>query len=53
MKLDMDKIIFESRWEIGDVISALEQYAKEHPKADNVDTVKELAGKLDVMSMNW
>ena len=53
MKLNMDTIQFENRYEIADAIKALEQYAQEHPKADNIDTVKELINKLDVMSMSW
>lgn len=48
MKLDMDKIIFESRLEIDKVIAALE---KSQDK-DN-ETVKELIDLLDVMYMNW
>ena len=30
MKKDMDKIIFESRWEIGEVITALEEWQETH-----------------------
>lgn len=50
MKLNMDKIQFESRYEIYEIIKALETYQKEHEKND---TVKELIDKLDAMSMSW
>lgn len=50
MILDMDKIQFESRAEIGTIIKVLEEWQKSH-KAD--DTVQELINKLDVMSMSW
>ena len=48
MKLEMDKIIFESRLEIDTIIKALE----ESKEKDN-DTVKELIEKLDAMYMSW
>lgn len=48
MKLDMDKIIFESRAEIGAIINALE----ESKDKDN-EVVKELINKLDAMDMSW
>lgn len=60
MQLDMDKIVFESRAEIGAVIKALEELEAyrqndRHSKR-NVDTdsiVYELMDKLDAMSMSW
>lgn len=54
MKKDMDKIIFESRWEIGEVITALKEWQKTHgAKDEKADTVKRLIDLLDVMSMEW
>lgn len=53
MKKDMDKIIFESRWEIGEVIQALEEWKKSHKSDSKADTVQELIDLLDVMSMEW
>ena len=54
MKKDMDKIIFESRWEIREVITALEAWQKTHgAKDEKADTVKRLIDLLDVMSMEW
>lgn len=53
MKLDMDKIQFESRVEIGEIIRALEEWQDMHKGDRKEDTVKELIGKLDVMSMSW
>lgn len=53
MKLDMDKIQFESRSEIDEIADALDTYMKEHPKSRSVETVKKLSNLLDVMYMNW
>lgn len=53
MKLDMDKIQFESRMEIGAIIRALEEWTKGHEKDSKIEYVEELIGKLDVMSMCW
>ena len=53
MKLHMDSIQFESRAEIGELIKALEEWVEAHPRDKKTETVKELIGKLDVMSMSW
>lgn len=50
MILNMDKIQFESRAEIGTIIKALEDWQEDHGKKD--ETVQELINKLDAMSMN-
>ena len=51
MILNMDKIQFESRAEIGTIIKELEDWQEDHGKKD--ETVQELINKLDAMSMNW
>lgn len=48
MKLDMDKIIFESRSEIATIIKALE----ESKDKDN-EIVQALIDKLEAMHMSW
>lgn len=53
MKKDMDKIIFESRYEIGEVLQALEEWQKSHKSDSKADTVKCMIDLLDVMSMEW
>ena len=53
MKKDMDKIVFESRWEIGAIIKALEEWQDTHKIDDKSKYVQELIDKLDVMSMEW
>jgi hypothetical protein len=50
MILNMDKIQFESRAEIGTIIKAFEDWQEDHEKDE---TVQELINKLDAMSMNW
>lgn len=53
MTLDMDKIQFESRNEIAEIMDALETYTKEHPRERSAETVKELTNLLDAMYMSW
>ena len=54
MKKDMDKIVFESRWEIGEVITALEEWQKTHgANDDKAETAEKLLRLLDVMYMEW
>ena len=50
MKKDMDKIVFESRNEIDEVVNALEKYVKEYGENE---TVKKLIDLLDAMYMSW
>lgn len=50
MKLDMDKIQFEHRWEIDEIIEILKRYQEDQ---DKNETVEELINLLDVMWMNW
>ena len=47
MRKDMDTIQFESRREIEEVMSVLEQHTEEN------QTVKELYDLLEVMHMEW
>lgn len=53
MKLEMDKIIFESRSEIDEVQNGVDVFLKEHPKAEGADTLKQLSKLLDAMYMSW
>lgn len=53
MKKNMDKIIFESRWEIEEVMSALEEWQKSHKSDSKKETVQKLINLLDVMHMEW
>lgn len=52
MILNMDKIQFESRAEIGTIIKALEDWQEQEDHGKD-ETVQELINKLDAMSMNW
>ena len=49
MILNMDKIQFESRAEIGTIIKALEDWQEDHEKDE---TVQELINKLDATGKN-
>lgn len=53
MILNMDKIQFESRAEIGTIIKALEDWQDWQEDHEKDETVQELINKLDAMSMNW
>lgn len=53
MILNMDKIQFENRAEIGAIIKALEEWEEWQEDHGKDETVQELISKLDVMSMNW
>lgn len=53
MKKDMDCIQFESRWEIGDIIHALEEWQESHQRDEKDNTVKRMIDLLDAMSMEW
>lgn len=53
MKVYMDSIQFESRYEIGEIIKALEEWQTAHKDDSKADTVHEMICKLDIMSMNW
>ena len=48
-----DKIIFESRAEIGAVIHALEDWTEAHPGHKDFSTIHELIELLDAMEMSW
>ena len=48
-----DNIQFESRYEIDEIVSALETFLQEHPEAREKETVKQLCNLLDVMYMEW
>ena len=53
MQQNMDTIKMESRREIEDLMVALDQYVKDHPKERETKTVQELFHILDVMHMTW
>lgn len=53
MKKDMDKIIFQSRTEIGEIITALEEWQESHKTDSKKETVQKLINLLDVMHMEW
>lgn len=53
MKQDMDKIQFESRAEIGELIRVVEKYVDTYPKEKDNKTLKEFYNLLDVMEMGW
>ncbi len=53
MKKGMDKIQFESRAEVGEMIRVMEKYVDAYPKEKDNKTVKELYNLLNSMEMEW
>lgn len=53
MKKDLDKIVFESRREIEEVLSALDEWQDSHKSDSKKETVRKLVNLLDVMHMEW
>ena len=53
MKKNMDKVTFESRNELYNIINALDAYIEEHPKAEERRDAKRLRDLLDAMAMEW
>lgn len=52
MKIDMDKIQFESRREIENMMEVINKYKEQNPKDDN-ETVNQFYGYLEAMHMTW
>lgn len=53
MKQISDKIQFESRNEVSEVMSALDTFIEEHKGAKEIKAVKRLNDLLDVIYMSW
>lgn len=53
MKKNMDTVTFESRYELYNLINALETFLEEHPKAEEAKDARRLADLLDAMAMEW
>lgn len=53
LKRDMDKIQFESRREIENILKVIDNYVKQNPEEKKNETLKRLFDLLDVMDMEW
>lgn len=55
MKLDGDKILIESRYEIDDIIKMIELYQRssEHKKYVTNDELEQIKKQLDMLYMTW
>lgn len=53
MKKEFDKIQFESRTEVREMINIIEKYVDAYPKENDNKTVKEFYNLLDLMDMEW
>ncbi len=52
MKRDVDKIQFESRREIENIMEVINKYKEQNPKEEN-ETAEQLYNQLEVMHMTW
>lgn len=53
MKKNMDKITFENRNEICNIITALDTFLEDHTGEETCRDVERLCGLLEVMAMEW
>lgn len=53
MQRDLDKIQFEYRREIQELMRVVDQYVKQNPKEKNNSTLQRFFDLLDVMDMEW
>lgn len=53
MKQIMDKIQFEYRAEVQEILSIIEKYVDAYPKEKDNKTLKQFYNLLDEMDMSW
>lgn len=53
MKSNMDKIEFESRREVQEIMKVIDKYISQNPSEKDNDILKEFFNLLDVMDMTW
>lgn len=53
MKRDLDKIQFEYRTEIRELMKVVDKYVKQNPKEKDNKTLERFFDLLDVMDMEW
>ena len=53
MKLNMDTIQFEARYEIRELMEVIDKYVKQNPNEKNNETLKRFFDCLDTMDMSW
>lgn len=53
MQKDMDKIIFESRNEIRELMRVIDQYVTQNPKEKENKTLERFFDLLDIMELEW
>ena len=53
MKKDMDKIQFEYRYEVQELMKVIDKYVKQNPAEKENKTLERFFDLLDVMDMEW
>lgn len=53
MKKNMDKITFESRSEVYNIVNALDAFLENHTRATERKDAERLRDLLEVMAMEW
>ena len=53
MKKEMDKIQFEDRYEVQELMKVIDKYVKQNPAEKENKTLERFFDLLDVMDMEW
>ena len=53
MRKDMDKIQFEHRYEVQELMKVIDKYVKQNPSEKDNKTLERFFYLLDVMEMEW
>ena len=53
MRKDMDKIQFEYRYEVQELMKVIDKYVKQNPAEKENKTLERFFDLLDVMDMEW
>ncbi len=53
MKKEMDKIQFEYRYEVQELMKVIDKYVKQNPAEKENKTLERFFDLLDVMDMEW
>lgn len=53
MKKDLDKIQFDSRYEISNLMKVIDKYIKQNPNEKNNETLMRFLDLLDGIYMDW
>lgn len=53
MRKNMDKIQFEYRYEVQELMKVIDRYVKQNPKEKDNDILRRFWNLIDLMDMEW